>query len=85
MERDTGQEMMGESDIENRCEIAWQSAQEEKIPVNFAKYEGKIESVRFECARTAADSAREITNLIGESRAIILFLRKSSSELSTSY
>ena len=85
MERDTGEKSLAERDVQRRGVTACQNECTEKIPVNFAKYEGKIESVRFECARTVADSAREIRNLIGESRAIVLFLRKSSSELSTSY
>ena len=85
MERDAAEKSVGEREVESRRATTCQNECEEKISVNFAKYEGKIESVRFECARTAADSAREIRNLIGESRAIVLFLRKSSSELSTSY
>jgi hypothetical protein len=85
MERDTGEKSVAESGVERRGESVRQSEGEEKIPVNFAKYEGRIENVSFEFARTVADSAREIRNLIGELSAIVLFLRKSSSELSTSY
>ena len=85
MERDTGEELVGESDIASRHVIAWRSEQEEKIPVNVEKYEGKTESAREGSLCIVAGCAKGIRNLIGESSAIIFFLRKSSSELPTSY
>ena len=58
---------------------------EGKIPVNSAKYEGKMGTPRGENSRREARAAEKISGLIDESSAILVFLRKSFSELSTSY
>jgi hypothetical protein len=58
---------------------------EGKKSVNFVKYEGKTENAPEENSFRRAYFAWEISGLIDESRDIIFFLRKSSSELSTSY
>ena len=85
MERDTGENSTGEIDTENSRLISPQSKRAEEIPAKFEKYEGKTEKMRAGSIGVFADSAREIRSLIGELRVIIFFLRKSSSELSTSY
>ncbi len=85
MERDTGENSTGEIDAESNRVITQRSDLAEEIPGKFEKYEGKTESARARSIRVSAGSAREIRNLIGELSAIIFFLRKSSSELSTSY
>ena len=74
-----------ETDVSSTAEGAWPSAPQAKIPVNSVKYEGKMEQRYERLSGAGACSAWRILNLIGESSAIIFFLRKSSSELSTSY
>jgi hypothetical protein len=85
MERDTGGNSTGEIDTESNRVITQRSERVEEFSVNFEKYEGKTEKMREWSISVFAGSAREIRNLIGELSAIIFFLRKSSSELSTSY
>ena len=56
-----------------------------KNSVNFAKYEGKIESVGEGTLSSVACFAVENPGMIGKASVMIIFLRKSFSELSTSY
>jgi len=74
-----------EADVCSTAEGAWPSAPQTKIPVDSMKYEGKMEERYERLSGEGACSAWRISNLIGESSAIIFFLRKSFSELSTSY
>ena len=76
---------MEETDIENKPVKTGRRERAREIPVNFKKYEGKTESEPARSDGLFARSAREARILIGELSAIVLFLRKSSSELSTSY
>jgi hypothetical protein len=70
-----------------RCEetIAGVRADKEEIPVNSAKYEGEMTKSPEGDLCEHACSAKESSDLIDESSAIVFFLRKSFLELSTSY